>query len=448
MYFCVQKLKKEMVEEDSNGYRHILKYTSVFGSVQGLNVIAGLVRNKFAALFLGTAGMGLASLLTVTMNFLSQTASFGLSISAVRQVSAYYDECNEKKLHHFVGVVRVWCLMAALIGVLLSVIVGYWTLAPAVALTIVGGGEIAILKGSRQLRSLAVIQTITAIASVIISVPLYWKYGQAAILSVINLMALASMIPALVFSYRLYPMRLLFSSQMINEGMGMLRLGIAFTLAALAGSGSELLIRWWLEHDAGLSMVGLYNAGSLLTVTYIGLVFAAMDNDYYPRLSAVQGLQETNAMVNRQMEVLLWLVTPLLTLMILCLPWIVPLLLSAEFLPIVPMAQISAVAMVLKAATLPVAYLTLARGRSVAYLVLETSYFLVFVLLVISCFRQWGLLGTGIAILFAHLFDFMMIHVYAHHAFGYCLGRRTLYMIGAVLLIVSTALCIALCIYS
>ena len=437
-----------MVEEDSNGYRHILKYTSVFGSVQGLNVIAGLVRNKFAALFLGTAGMGLASLLTVTMNFLSQTASFGLSISAVRQVSAYYDECNEKKLHHFVSVVRVWCLMAALIGVLLSVIVGYWTLAPAVALTIIGGGEIAILKGSRQLRSLAVIQTITAIASVIISVPLYWKYGQAAILSVINLMALASMIPALVSSYRLYPMRLLFSSQIINEGMGMLRLGIAFTLAALAGSGSELLIRWWLEHDAGLSMVGLYNAGSLLTVTYIGLVFAAMDNDYYPRLSAVQGLQETNAMVNRQMVVLLWLVTPLLTLMILCLPWIVPLLLSAEFLPIVPMAQISAVAMVLKAATLPVAYLTLARGRSVAYLVLETSYFLVFVLLVIFCFRQWGLLGTGIAILFAHLFDFMMIHVYAHHTFGYCLVRRTLYMIGAALLIVSTALWIALCIHS
>jgi O-antigen/teichoic acid export membrane protein len=261
-------------------------------------------------------------------------------------------------------------------------------------------------------------------------------------------MALASMIPALVFSYRLYPMRLLFSSQIINEGMGMLRLGIAFTLAALAGSGSELLIRWWLEHDAGLSMVGLYNAGSLLTVTYIGLVFAAMDNDYYPRLSAVQGLQETNAMVNRQMEVLLWLVTPLLTLMILCLPWIVPLLLSAEFLPIVPMAQISAVAMVLKAATLPVAYLTLARGRSVAYLVLETSYFLGFVLLVIFCFRQWGLLGTGIAILFAHLFDFMMIHVYAHHAFGYCLVRRTLYMIGAALLIVSTALWIALCIHS
>lgn len=65
-----------MVEEDSNGYRHILKYTSVFGSVQGLNVIAGLVRNKFAALFLGTAGMGLASLLACHDEFLVPDSQF------------------------------------------------------------------------------------------------------------------------------------------------------------------------------------------------------------------------------------------------------------------------------------------------------------------------------------------------------------------------------------
>ena len=64
-----------MEAEGNYGYRHILKYTSIFGSVQGLNIVAALIRNKFAALFLGPAGMGLASLLTVTMNFLSQRAS-------------------------------------------------------------------------------------------------------------------------------------------------------------------------------------------------------------------------------------------------------------------------------------------------------------------------------------------------------------------------------------
>ena len=405
-----------MEAEGNYGYRHILKYTSIFGSVQGLNIVAALIRNKFAALFLGPAGMGLAS----------------------------YDKGNQQRIDHLVKVIRVWCLLASLLGILLSLIAGYWTMAPAVAVTIIGGGEMSILKGARRLRSLAVIQTIAAIASVVISVPLYWKFGQDAIVAVINLMAFATMLPAIYASYRLFTPRFSFTYQVMGEGVSMLRLGVSFTLAAMVGSGTELFIRSWLEREAGLSEVGLYNAGYLLTVTYVGLVFAAMENDYFPRLSATHDVQQTNEIVNRQMEILLLLLAPLLSVMILGLPWIIRLLLSADFLPIVTMAQIASVAMVLKAATLPVAYLTLARGRSLAYLVLETTYFLAFVLLVMWCYRQWGLVGTGIAILIAHLLDLVMIHTYAHRVFGYRFPVRTIYITGAALAMVSTALCISI----
>lgn len=433
-----------MEDGNSNGYRHILKYTSIFGSVQGLNVLAALVRNKCAALFLGPAGMGFASLMTATTNFLTQTAGLGLSFSAVRHISAYFDEGHQERILHCVGVIRTWCLLAAFLGIILCTLSGYWMLAPAVAITIIGGGETAVMKGVRRLRSLAIVQIITAIVSVVISVPLYWKYGQEAIIPVINLVAVASMFPAIYIAYRLCPLALSFSSSVMKDGMGMLRLGVAYTLAAMAGSGAELLIRSWLERETDLAEVGLYNAGYLLTVTYVGIVFAAMDNDYFPRLSAVKDTQETRETVNRQMEVLLWIVTPLLTLMIPCLPWVVRLLLSSEFLSIVTMAQIAAAAMVLKAATLPVAYITLARGRSFAYLILETAYYLVFILLVIGCYRQWGLVGAGVAIYIAHVFDFVMIHGYAYHAFGYHLSKRTLYIIGAALAVVSTALWISL----
>lgn len=443
MYFCAQNRERKMNDDADNGYRHILKYTSIFGSVQGLNIIAALVRNKFAALLLGPAGMGLASLLTVTMNFLSQTSGLGLSLSAVRQVSEYYDKGDQSAMLHFVSVVRIWCMIASLLGIVLSIAFGYWMLSPAVAVTIIGGGELSILKGTRQLRSLAVIQSIAAIASVVISVPLYWIYRQDAIVAVINLMAFASMLPALYSSYRLYAPHLTFSSRVIGEGIGMLRLGVSFTLAAMIGSGTELFIRSWLEGEAGLTEVGLYNAGSLLTVTYVGLVFAAMENDYYPRLSATSDAVQANGIVNRQMEILLLLLTPMLSVMILCLPWIIRILLSAEFLPVVAMTQIAAVAMVMKAATLPVAYLTLARGRSLAYLFLETAYFLVFILLIMWGYRQWGLTGTGIAILIAHFFDLLMIHFYARFTFGYRPTMRTLYITGAALTLVSTALWIS-----
>ena len=47
-----------MVKEDDESYSHVLKYTGVFGGVQGLNVLVSLVRNKFVAILLGHGGMG------------------------------------------------------------------------------------------------------------------------------------------------------------------------------------------------------------------------------------------------------------------------------------------------------------------------------------------------------------------------------------------------------
>lgn len=40
-------------KEKEDSYSHILKYTGILGGVQGLSVLVGIVRNKFAALFWG-----------------------------------------------------------------------------------------------------------------------------------------------------------------------------------------------------------------------------------------------------------------------------------------------------------------------------------------------------------------------------------------------------------
>ena len=53
-----------MEQERNDNYDHVLKYTSVFGGVQGLVILIGLVRNKFMALLLGAGGMGFNALLT------------------------------------------------------------------------------------------------------------------------------------------------------------------------------------------------------------------------------------------------------------------------------------------------------------------------------------------------------------------------------------------------
>ena len=202
--------------------------------------------------------------------------------------------------------------------------------------------------------------------------------------------------------------------------MEMVRLGVAFTLAGIIGSAAEMVIRSYLNVVGDLDVLGLYNAGYMLTVTYAGMVFSAMETDYFPRLSAVnRDVEATNLTVNRQMEVSLLILAPMLTSLIILLPVLIPLLFSREFLPVIAMAQISVVAMFFKVLTLPVAYITLARGRSVIYLTLETSYYVVFVLLIIFGYEHWGLLGTGIAVTLAHVFDYLLINGVARWLYGY-----------------------------
>lgn len=425
-----------MIEDTNGSYRHILKYTGIFGGVQGLNVLIGLVRTKLVAILLGPSGMGLASLFNTTVGFVSQATNLGLPISAVRQMSELYDRGDQEAINHFVKVIRGWSLLTALVGMLVCVAIGpflsqttfawgdhslhFMLLSPAVGMMAITGGETAILKGMRKLGSIAIIQVLAVVAALAISVPVYYVFGESGIVPVIVMMAFATMVLTLKQSLKLIPLQLRGAKGMLGEGMEMVRLGVAFTLAAVIGTASEMLIRSYLNVTGDLDVLGLYNAGYMLTITYAGMVFSAMEADYYPRLSAVQhDIEATNETVNRQMKVSLLLISPMLAALIIALPLLVPMLFSGKFLPVVGMAQVAALAMYMKVLTLPVAYITLARGYSLSYLFLESCYFVVFVVLIIVGYQYWGLFGTGLAITLAHVFEYVLVNGYAYKKYGY-----------------------------
>jgi O-antigen/teichoic acid export membrane protein len=366
----------------------------------------------------------------------SQSTNLGISFSAVKHVSELFDSGDAERIGHFVKVVRAWSLLTALLGMLVCIVAGpllsnytfswgdhtlhFVLLAPAVGLTAITGGEMAILKGCRRLRALAVIQMFSAIAALLISVPIYYFFRQAGIVPVIVLMALCSMLLTIRYSYQLYPLRLRGAKGILGEGMEMVRLGVAFVLAGVMGSGAEMLIRSYLNVVGDLDDVGLYNAGFMITITYAGMVFSAMETDFFPRLSAVsthrKSMSET---VNRQIEVSLLIVSPMLCLLMVGMPFIIPLLFTSEFYPVVGMAQVAVFSMYVKAVSLPISYMTLARGDSMAFFATEAIDDVLLVLFMIFGYRWWGLWGTGVALSASYLVDLVIIYVYTYVRYGY-----------------------------
>ena len=441
--------------KNNSGYGHVLKYTSLFGGVQGMGILINLVRNKLVALLLGPAGMGLASLYTTAVNFVSQATSLGLSFSAVRHLSELYDHGDAARVVRFVKVIRGWSLVTALAGTLIFILLApllssdlfgriahayhFVLLSPMVGMMAVTGGETAILKSACRLKSLAVVQMLAVVAALVVSVPFYYYFGMDGIIPVLLATSLATLLLTLRCSCKVCPYVLRGSRGILGEGMGMVRLGVAFVLAGILGSGAEMAIRTFLNAGGSLDMVGLYNAGYMLTITYSGMVFSAMETDYFPRLSAVNhDLAAMRDMVNRQVEVSLLLVSPMLCVLIVFLPLLLPLLYSRCFLEVVAMGQVAALSMYFKAVTLPVEYVNLARGDSRSYLLLEAAFDVLMVAAIVVGYRLFGLWGTGLALSVTHLLNVLMVVLYARRRYAYKVSRKVVaymaiqYALGAL----------------
>lgn len=426
-----------MSESKGNGsYAHILKYTGLFGGVQGLGILVGIVRNKCVALLLGPDGMGLISLFNSTVNFVSNSTNFGLPMSAVRTVSENYGNGDTAAIKHSVAVVRLWSLVAAafgtLMGILLSPLLSWFTfswnghtlhfifLSPVVGLMAITGGELAILKALRRLRNLASISVINMLVSLVVSVPIYYFFGIPAIVPLLVLLALLQMAVTIAYSYKVCPPSFEVTRTLWRNGYGMVKLGVAFVIAGMIDSCCEFLIRSYINNVAQIGMVGLYNAGFMISMTYVGLVFAAMETDYFPRLSSVNHLGVTfRTTVNRQIEVMLLIISPLLVAFMVALPILVPLLFSSKFIPIIDMVRIVILAMYFRALILPVQYIPLAKGDSKSYMFLEAASEIMILIGVVTFFHLYGLKGAGLGIFLASFLDLVMSLAYARCKYRY-----------------------------
>lgn len=425
------------------GYGHVLKYTGIFGGVQGFYILISVIRGKFAALLIGAGGMGLSDLYNRSVDFLGNTTNFGIGFSAVRRLSELYEDGNRAAMERYVRLIRSWTLLAALLGILVCTACApllsrlttgtdahagdFCLLSVAVGTATLMGGELAILKGMRCLKQIAANTALGALATLLVTVPLYAALGRGGIVPAMTLSAMALLALHLRVSCRLFPWRADFSPRFLRCGIPLLQLGMAYVVAGILGSGTEMLIRAFLVRTVSLAEAGYYAAGFTVTVSYARLVFMAMDADYFPRLSATGGdAARMNATVNRQVDVLVLLMAPFLILFSLSLPLIVRILYTGDFLRIVPMVLGASFYMYFKAVYAPASYLSLARGDSVVYLGMELLYDAVFALCVMGGYRVGGLMGAGLALSAANLFDLLLVSAVYRRRYGFRFDPATL----------------------
>ena len=428
--------------ENKSSYRSIMKATSLFGGVQVFNIIIAIVRSKIVAVLLGPAGMGVMGLLSSTTGLVQSLTNFGLGTSAVRDISAANESNDFNRISKITTVFRRLVWITGLLGTTSTFLLAPWLseltfgnkeyttafmwLSASLLLNQLASGQNVILQGTRQLKYLAKANLLGSLIGLLISAPLYYIKGIDGIVPAIIITSITSFLVAWYFGDKVKIANVKVTNQeTIFEGKGMLKMGFMLSLSGLITIGVSYIVRIYISNNGGVEDVGLYNAGFAIIGTYVGLIFAAMSTDYYPRLSGIaHDNQKATNLINQQAEIAILILGPILAVFLIFINWVLILLYSVEFVPVNGLIQWAALGMYFKAASWCIGFLFLAKGVSKLFFwneLITNAYLLLFNVL---GYKYFGLTGLGISFLISYVLYLIQVYFIVKYKYEFSFNNQ------------------------
>lgn len=431
-----------------NSYKNILKGISLFGSVQALQIFANVVRVKLVAIFLGPEGMGIAALFTSSSQTIQRFSSLGLNLAIVKEVANRRE--SPEALSEAMAVASRLIAVSAILGALVCAIFSrqlsqltfhsadyapaFLLLSLTVALSVAANGLLALLQGLHEAARLSKASLVSALTGLLAGVPLYWLLGYDGIVPAMTILALSMVIFYVVALRKALrhaaTSRVRFSWQSHRPLVRRLvALGLVLMASDLIGSGCTYVLQVFIRSLSSLDAVGLYQGANSLTNQYSGMVFAALALDFLPRLSAAASRDdgEMRDVVCRQLEMVALIITPIVAALVLSAPIVVRVLLTENYLPIVPLMRWMGLGVLVKALMFPLGYISFAKDNKKVFFWLEGILGNLLTLsLSMAGFHFFGLIGLGYAMVADNFICLIIYYVVNRRLYGFGFDRNAL----------------------
>jgi O-antigen/teichoic acid export membrane protein len=436
------------MSKEKESYQQIMKATSLFGGVQVFNILISILRSKVVAVLLGPAGIGVVGLLQTTISFIGTLTNFGLGRVAVKDVAAAVGTSDLKSVAVVVTVLRRLVWATGFLGSFVTFSTASWLskltfgnedyteafmwLSVTLLFNQLSSGQSVLLQGFRKLKLLAAAGVLGSFISLLITVPLYYHYGERGIVPVIVSISLSTFLLTWYFSKKVSVKKVAVSTATtIKAGKQMLVMGFAVSMSGVLTVASSYILRIYISNAGNVADVGMYSAGFAIIGTYVGLVFSAMTTDYYPRLAAIShDNEQAKKMVNQQAEMALLILSPILVVFIVFIKWVVIALYSNEFLPINGMIHWAALGIFFKAASWPIGVIFMAKGATKLFFWSELVSSCYLLLLNVLGYTYYGLDGLGISFLISYVLLLLQVFIIAKLKYDFVFSSNFLRLFG------------------
>lgn len=439
---------------DSKQYTNIFRSTFLFSVVQVIRILVNVIKNKVVSILLGPEGMGIMGIMINAINLVKTGAGLGIAQSAVRDVSEANATGDKVKFSRAICITQKIVIYTSLLGFVVTAILapylsqwGFGEKTYTISFTLLGiaiffeifvDNQLAILKGMRQLRSLAKASIWGAIAGLIVGVPLYFWLGKDGIVP--SFIATAFVI---FFVTRYYIGKIAYDKidisfkETIFEASPMIKMGVALMMVTLIGTAFSFIVSAYIRSHGGLEIVGLYQAGVTVVTSYIGVIITAMSTDYYPRISAVN---KDNAKltdeVNSQSEVGLLMAFPIIIIFVFLSPFFIDILYSSEFDQVLTYTDYAIIGSVITICSNCMGMILLAKQASKIFLFSVIGQRSVCLIVFVFLYKKLGLTGLGLADIFVGLFHITIMSLIMGIKFKIRFNKRVLFQLLLTILVI------------
>lgn len=410
------------MNEEKSTYKKILVATSVFGSVQFVNLFFSFIKHKLVSIFIGSEGYGIFGMLNSIVDLIKSISGLSIDNSAVKAIASEVN--SEFKVQVVVKLSLLTGILGCILTILLSPVISkylyfsydQWYLIVFLGIAVffkqLTGAFNAILQGKSLFKYIANANLISNGLALLLTIPFFYFFEKRFIVPAIIITALINLIICWFFVRKIIVLKSWLSfKDALLQGKEIIYFGSLLMIMSFL----PLLVNYILQiliniHD-GISSVGIYNVAIVILNTYVGFLFSAMSTEYYPRLVSLDNdNNKLSATVRQQAIITTLLVVPIIIFFIGYGEYIIKLLFSNEFIEANVFLKWAVVGMFFKAISFSIGYLFIAKADSKVFMKTSLVFNILYFLILYYGYVLDNFRGMGIAIMIYFFFHLLGVY--------------------------------------
>lgn len=388
--------------------------TSFYTSIStAISFISGFIVTKVVAVKIGPSGMAFVGQFQNSITILSMLSTFAITAGVIKYLSTYKEDKarQQQVITTAISIILICSFSVSLFVILASGFLSkaafntsdFWVvyLLYGIFVSFIALNSLfsAVLNGFKQIRKLTVVNIVSSLSNIVFTVIFANKFGVKGVLVASNFVALIVFIVNIAFIKKIKGIHWMPKFKHWDKQMtGML---LAFTLMGIisgfAAPAMQLLVRDRIISKFSVVDAGCWQAVTRISDYYLAFITTVLTVYYLPRFSEINSKPEMQKEIIKGYKMILPFVGILAFAIWLCKVWVVHILFTAEFLPMLPLFKYQLLGDFFKIGSWLLGFIMVSKALTKTFIITELIFGSSFVILSYLLMDRFGIIGTTYA---------------------------------------------------